>query len=148
MPSMGFTTQEYCLPFSPWKESYNKPRQHIKKQKHHFANKSLCSQSYVFLVVMYRCESWTIKNSEWGRTDAFELGCWRRLLRVPWAARRSNQSILKKSTLNIHWKDYAAAEVPILWPPDSKSQFIRKDPDAGQDWRPKKKWAAEDEMVR
>ena len=59
----------------------------------------------VFPVVMYRCESWTIKKAEPWRTDAFELWCWRRLLRVPWTARRSNQSILKESTLNIHWKD-------------------------------------------
>ena len=58
-----------------------------------------------FPVVMYRCESWTIKKAECQRTDVFELWCWRRLLRVPWTARRSNQSILRKSVLNIHWKD-------------------------------------------
>ena len=63
-------------------------------------------KAMVFRVVMYRCESWTIKKTECWRTDAFELWCWRRLLRVPWAARRSNQSILKKSTLNIYWKDW------------------------------------------
>ena len=62
-------------------------------------------KAMVFPVVMYGCESWTIKKSELRRTDAFELWCWRRLLRVPWTARRSNQSILKKSVLNIHWKD-------------------------------------------
>ena len=60
----------------------------------------------VFLVVMCGCESWTIKKAECWRIDAFELWCWRRLLRVPWTARRSNQSILKKSVLNIHWKDW------------------------------------------
>ena len=59
-----------------------------------------------FLVVMYAYESWTIKKAECWRIDAFELWCWRRLLRVPWTARRSNQSILKKSVLNIHWKDW------------------------------------------
>ena len=53
-------------------------------------------KAMVFLVVMYRCESWNIKKAEWLRTDAFELWCWRRLLRVPWTARRSNQSILKE----------------------------------------------------
>ena len=58
----------------------------------------------VFPVVMYGCESWTIKKAEHQRIDAFELWRWRRLLRVPWTARRSNQSILKKSVLNIHWK--------------------------------------------
>ena len=56
-------------------------------------------------VVMNGCESWTIKNAEHHRMDAFELWCWRRLLRVPWTARRSNQSILKEIVLNIHWKD-------------------------------------------
>ena len=61
-------------------------------------------KAMVFPVVMYGCESWTIKKAEHRRTDAFELWCWRRLLRVSWTARRSNQSILK-STLNIHWKD-------------------------------------------
>ena len=59
----------------------------------------------VFPVVMYGCESWTIKKAECQRIDAFELWRWRRLLRVPWTARRSNQSILRKSVLNIHWKD-------------------------------------------
>ena len=59
----------------------------------------------VFPVVMCGCESWTIKKAEHHRIDAFELRCWRRLLRVPWTARRSNQSILKEIVLNIHWKD-------------------------------------------
>ena len=62
-------------------------------------------KAIVFPVVMYGCESWTVKKAEHQRIDAFELWCWRRLLRVPWTAKRSNQSILKKSALNIHWKD-------------------------------------------
>ena len=62
-------------------------------------------KAMVFLVVMYGCERWTIKKAERRRIDAFELWCWRRLLRVPWTPRRSNQSILKESVLNIHWKD-------------------------------------------
>ena len=62
-------------------------------------------KAMIFPVVMYGCESWTIKKAEGRRIDAFELWCWRRLLRVPWTARRSNQSILKESVLNIHWKD-------------------------------------------
>ena len=62
-------------------------------------------KAIVFPVVMYGCESWTIKKAECRRIDAFELWCWRRLLRVPWTARRSNQSILRKSVLNIHWKN-------------------------------------------
>ena len=62
-------------------------------------------KALVFPVVMYGCESWTIKKAECWRIDAFELWCWRRLLRAPWTARRSNQSIPRKSVLNIHWKD-------------------------------------------
>ena len=77
---------------APWKESYDKPRQHIKKQKHHFADKGPYSQN----IVTYRCESWTIKKTKHQRIDVFALWFWRRLVRVPWIARRSNQSILKE----------------------------------------------------
>ena len=73
-----------------------KPRQHIEKQRHYFANKVHLVKAMVFPVVMYGCESWTVKKAESRRIDAFELWCWRRLLRVPWTARRSNQSILKE----------------------------------------------------
>ena len=62
-------------------------------------------KAMVFPVLTYVCESWTVKKAEHQRIDAFELWCWRRLLRVPWTARRSNQSILKESPLNSHWKD-------------------------------------------
>ena len=62
-------------------------------------------KAMVFPVVMYGCESWTVKKAERGRVDAFEPWCWRRLLRVPWTTRRSNQSILKESVLGVHWKD-------------------------------------------
>ena len=79
-----------------WKKSYDKPRQHIKKQRHYFPDKGLSSPIMVSLVVMYGCESWTIKKAERQRIDALELWCWRRLLRVPWTARRSYQSILKE----------------------------------------------------
>ena len=81
---------------TPWKESYDQPRQHIQKQRYYFANKGQSSQGYGFPVVMYGCESWTIKKAESRRIKAFELWCWRRLLRVPWTARRYNQSILKE----------------------------------------------------
>ena len=80
---------------SPWKNSYDQPRQHIEKQRHYFANKGPSSQSYGFSS-SHMDVSWTIKKAECQRTDAFELWCWRRLLRVPLAARRSNQSILKE----------------------------------------------------
>ena len=106
-------------------------------------------KAMVFPVVMYGCESWTIKKAECQRTDAFELWCWRQLLRVSWTARRSNQSILKEVSpeysleglmlkLKLH---------PILWPPDAKSWLIWKDPDAGKDWRWEEKGTTEDEMV-
>ena len=81
---------------APWKKSHDQPRQHFKKQRHYFANKGLSNQGLVFPVVMYECESWTVKKAEHRRTDGFELWCWRRLLRVPWTARRSNQPILKE----------------------------------------------------
>ena len=80
---------------TPWKESYDQLRQHIKKQRHYFAYKVHLVKAMVFPVVMYESESWTIKKAECQRIDAFELWCWRRLLRVPWTARRSNQFILK-----------------------------------------------------
>ena len=80
---------------APWKKSYDQPRERIQKQRHYFADKGLSSQSYGFSS-MYGGESWTIKKAEHRRIDAFELWCWRRLLRVPWTARRSNQSILKE----------------------------------------------------
>ena len=82
--------------FAPWKKSYDQPRQHIKKQRHYFANKVHLVKTKVFPVVMYGCESWTIKKAEHLRTDASELQCLRRLLRVPWTACWSNQSILKE----------------------------------------------------
>ena len=68
----------------------------LKSREHYFANKGPCSQSYGFPVVMYGCESWTVRKAECRKIDTFELWCWRRLLTVPWTARRSNQSILKE----------------------------------------------------
>ena len=82
---------------------------------------------------MYDRESWAIKKAEHQRIDASELCCWRRLLRGPWTARRSNQSILKEINpeYSLDGTD-AKAEAPVLWPPDAKSGLIRKDPDAGR----------------
>ena len=77
-------------------EPPGKPTRHIKKQRHYFANRVHLVKAMVFPVVIYGCESWTIKKAEGRKIDAFELWCWRRLLRVPWTARRSNQSILKE----------------------------------------------------
>ena len=83
---------------TPWKERYDQPRQHIKKQRHYFANKDPSSRSCGFSsghVWMWELD-WTLKKAECQRIDAFELWCWRRLLKVPWTARRSNQSVLKE----------------------------------------------------
>ena len=82
---------------TPWKESYDQLRQHIKKQRHYLSTKVHLVKAMVFQVAMYGCESWTIKKAEHQRIDALELWCWRRLLRVSWTARRSNQSVLKIS---------------------------------------------------
>ena len=79
-----------------WKKSYEKPRQCIKMQRHHFVNKGSKAKAMVFLVVMYVCESWTIKKAEHQRTDVFKPWCWRRLLRITWIGSGSNQSILKE----------------------------------------------------
>ena len=111
----------------------------------------------VFPVVMYGGEIWTINKAECRRIDAFELWCWRRLLRVPWTARRSNQSILKEISpwcsleglmLKLqYFENSNTTETPILWPPDAKSWFIGKDPDAGKDWGQEEKGIIENEMV-
>ena len=81
---------------APCKKSYDQPRQHIEKQRLTMTTKVCLVKAMVFPVVMYGCESWTIRKAECQRIDAFDLCCWRRHLRVPWTARRSNQSILKE----------------------------------------------------
>ena len=133
---------------TPWEESYDQPRHHIKEQRHYFVNKGPSSQGDGFLVVEYACESWTIKKAEHQRIDAFELWCWRRLLRVPWTARRSKLSILKEISPGCSLgRNDVEAETPILWPPDVNSWLIWKDPDAGKDWRQEEKGVTEDKMV-
>ena len=104
-------------------------------------------KAMVFPVVMYECESWTVKKAEHQRNDAFELWCWRRLLRVPWTARRSNQSILKDINPGIFGRNDAKAETPVLWPPHAKSGLTGKDSDAGRDWGQEEKGSTEDEMA-
>ena len=104
-------------------------------------------KAVIFPVVMYGCESWTIKKAECQRIDAFELWCWRRLLRVPWTARRSNQSILKDISPGISWEGMMLKLKPALWPPHGKSWLIGKDFDAGRDWGQEEKGTTEDEMA-
>ena len=105
-------------------------------------------KAMVFPVVMHGCESWTIKKAEHWRIDAFELWCWRRLLRDAWTARRSNQSILKEINPEyllegLIWS-WSSDTLAIL--SDFKNWLIRKDPDAGKDWRQEEKGTTEDEM--
>ena len=95
---------------------------------------------------MYECESWTIKKAESQRIDAFELWCWRRLLRVPWTARRSFVNPKGNQFWIFIGRTDAEAEAPILWPPYAKC-LIEKDPDSGKDWRWEDKGMTEDEMV-
>ena len=93
-------------------------------------------KAMVFPVVIYGCKSWTIKKAEHQRIDAFELWFWIRLLRAPWTA---SWIFIRKTEVE--------AKVPIVWPPDTKISLIRKDPDAGKDWRLEEKWKTEDEIV-
>ena len=87
----------------------------------------------VFPVVMYDSESWTIKKVEHQIIDAFELWCWRRLLKVPWTARRSNQSILREINPEYSLRTDAEAEAPAFWSSDVNRRLIGKVPDAGKD---------------
>ena len=104
-------------------------------------------KAMVFPVVMYGCESWSTKKAERRKIDAFELCCWR-LLRVPWTARRSNQSILKEISPKYSLEGLMLKVKPILWAPDVKNQsIIGKDPNAGKDWRQEEKGVTEDETV-
>ena len=95
---------------------------------------------------MYGCESWTVKKPGRRRFDAVELWCCR-LLRAPWTARRSNQSILKISPGISLEGMMLKAETPVLWPPNAKSRLIGKDSDAGRDWGQEEKGTTEDEMA-
>ena len=101
----------------------------------------------VFPVVMYGCESWTVKKAECGRIDASELWYWRRLLRVPWTARRSNQSILKDISPGFSLEGMMLKlKLQYFWPSHVKSWLIGKDSDAGRDWG-QEKGMTEDEMA-
>ena len=104
-------------------------------------------KAMVFAVFMYGCQSWTIKKADHWRIDAFELWCWRSLLRVPWTARRSNQSILKEISPECWLEGLIWSWNSNIWPPDSESWLIWKDPDAGKDWRQEEKGMREGEMV-
>ena len=134
--------------FAPWKKSNDKPRQRIKNQRHHFANKSPYSQTYgfssshVWMWELDHKEDWMPKN--W----CFWVVVLEKIPESPLDS-KENQQVNSKG--NQSWifigRTDAEAETPILWPRDAKSQFIRKDVDAGKDWKQEEKGTTEDEMV-
>ena len=125
------------------KKSYDQPDSILKSRDITSLTKFCLVKAMVFPVVMYGCETWTIKKAERQRIDAFDLWCWRRLLTVTWRARRSNQSILKEIS-----PEYSLEGLML----ELKLQYlgrwlIGKDPDAGKDWKQEEKGITEDEMV-
>ena len=120
---------------APWKKSYDKLRQCIKKQRHHFADKSLCSQSYVFSSSHVQMRELDHNEVRVLKNWCFQTVVLDKALEGPLD---SKEIKLVNPKGNQSWifigRTDAEAEVPILWPPDAKSQLIRKDPDAGKDW--------------
>ena len=104
-------------------------------------------KAMVFPIAMNGRESWTIKKAEHWRIDAFELWCWRRLLRVPWTARRSNQSTQRRSVLDVHWKDWCWSWNSSTLATSCEELTHGKDPDAGRDWGQEEKGTTEAEMA-
>ena len=115
------TAATKLMTLAPWKKSYDQPRQHTKNQHITLPTKVRLVKTMVFPVVMNGWESWTIKKAESQRINAFELQCWRRLLRVPWTVSRSNQSILKDIIPGFSLEGLMLKLKPILWPPDAKN---------------------------
>jgi len=110
----------------PWEKSYDKPRPCIKNTDITLLTKVHIVKAMVFPIVMYGCESWTIKKTEHRSIDNFEMWCWRRLLRIPWTVRKSNQSILKEKSWIFFGRADDEAEAPILWPPDQRIDSLEK----------------------
>ena len=125
-----------------WKENYDKPRQHIKKQRYHFSNKGPYNQTYgfpsshVWIWALNHKEGWTLKN--W----CIWIVVLEKTLESPFDCKEINQSILKEINF-----EYSLEGLPTFWTPDVNSRFIGEDPDAGKDWKPKEKRVAKDEIV-
>ena len=132
---------------TPWKESYDQPRRILKSRDSTWPTKVCLVKAMGFPVVMCGCESWTVKKTEHQRINAFELWCWRRLLRIPWTARRPNQSILKEISpgcslegLMLKLKLQYFGHLMQCW-------LIGKDPDSGRNWGQEEKGTTENEMA-
>ena len=104
-------------------------------------------KAMVFPVVMYRYESWITKKVEWQRIEAFKLWCWKTLETLLDSKKIKLVNPKRNQTWIFTGRTDAEAEVPVLWPPDSKSSLTEKEPDAGKDWRQKEKGAAEEEII-
>ena len=133
---------------TPWKESYNQPREHIKKQRCYFANNGLSSQGYGFSSSHVWIWELDYKESWEPKTWCFWTVMWEKTLESPLDCRemqlvhpKGNQSWIFIGRTDVE------AEIPILWPPDAKNWLIGKDPDSGKDWRREEKGTTEDEMV-
>ena len=129
------------------KESYDQPKQNVKEQRHYFANKGPSSQGYGFSSGHVWCESWTVRKVEHQRIDPFEHWCWRRLLRVPWTARRSNQSILKEISPGCSVEGLMLKLKLQYFGHLMQSWLTGKDPDDGRDLGQEEKGMTEDEMA-
>ena len=134
--------------FAPWKESYDKPRQHIKKERHHFADKDLCSQSYGFSSrhaqkrELEHKQGWALKNG------CFQMVMLEETLQSPLNLKETKQVNPKgNQTWIVTRRTDAEAKAPILWSPDVKNWLIGKDSDAGKDWRQEEKRVTEHDMV-
>ena len=152
-PNWGTNTSTFIFfSLAPWKESYDKPRQHIQKQRHHFASKCQYSQSYSFSITQVLMWNLYHKESKCQRIDAFKSWCWRRFLRVPWTACKSSQSILKdinpeyslEGLMLKLWEDWCSNILTTWW--EKPTHWKR--PWCWERLRPKEKGEAEDEMVR
>ena len=128
-----------------WQKSYDKPSQCVENRDITLPTNVPLVKAMIFLVVTYICESRIIKKAGSQRIDAFKLWCCRRLLRVPWTARRSNQSGNQPWILT--GRADAEDETPVFWSPYVNSQLIGKVTDVGKDWGQKEKRVSEDEMA-
>ena len=132
---------------APWKKTVKNLKSILKTRDITLPTNVHIVKAVVFPVVMYGCESWTIKKAEHWRIDAFKLWCWRRLLRVLWTARRSIQSILKEINPEYSLEGLILKLTLQYFGHTQRTDLIGRNPDAGKDWGQEKKGETEDEMV-